>query len=270
MIRPGKLNEARNSAALTRRSRSNSESGPAMGAPAPATERSGRRYYDMSIAHRHDLDIEATLDDLYANEMNVAISWNHERGFHAALGNPALAEGSFPTSGEAVRWLKEQALHHFFSARRVPARPKSPARSGSRSSIVCAQATSPVRFPGPGMAASTRRSASRSGPRNGRQPAPAKPSRGCASRRPFSIPAANSLATMPALAFCLSPDLRAPIAEMARTADRTPCAGTQSGLRHGFRSHPAGGCPRPSFGTACPSGRRRRRRQDPTSGPVAR
>lgn len=97
-----------------------------MGAPAPATERSGRRYYDMSIAHRHDLDIEATLDDLYANEMNVAISWNHERGFHAALGNPALAEGSFPTSGEAVRWLKEQALHHFFFRAPSSGTPKIP------------------------------------------------------------------------------------------------------------------------------------------------
>ena len=56
---------------------------------------------------------EAILDDPYANELNVALSWNHERGFHATLGNPSLAEKSFPTSGEALRWLKREALRHF-------------------------------------------------------------------------------------------------------------------------------------------------------------
>ena len=43
--------------------------------------------------------IEAILDDLYANELNVALSWNHERELHATFGNPSLAESSFPTSG---------------------------------------------------------------------------------------------------------------------------------------------------------------------------
>jgi disulfide oxidoreductase YuzD len=57
--------------------------------------------------------IAAILDDLYANELNVALSWNHERGLHATLGNPSLAESSFPTSGEAVRWLAHEALRHF-------------------------------------------------------------------------------------------------------------------------------------------------------------
>jgi hypothetical protein len=57
--------------------------------------------------------IEAILDDLYANELNVALSWKHDRGFHATLGNPSLAQSSFPTSGEAVRWLRHEALRHF-------------------------------------------------------------------------------------------------------------------------------------------------------------
>jgi hypothetical protein len=45
--------------------------------------------------------IEAILDDLYANELNGVPSWDQERGFRATLGNPSLAESSFPTSGEA-------------------------------------------------------------------------------------------------------------------------------------------------------------------------
>jgi disulfide oxidoreductase YuzD len=57
--------------------------------------------------------IEATLDDLYANELNVELSWDRKRGFHAVLGNPPLAKKTFPASGEAVGWLKEQALRHF-------------------------------------------------------------------------------------------------------------------------------------------------------------
>ncbi len=48
----------------------------------------------MSTADCQSLDIEAILDDLYANEFNVALSWNHERGFQAALGNPPLAEAT--------------------------------------------------------------------------------------------------------------------------------------------------------------------------------
>ena len=35
--------------------------------------------------------IEAILDDLYANELNVALSWHRERGFRAVLGDPPLA-----------------------------------------------------------------------------------------------------------------------------------------------------------------------------------
>jgi|HubBroStandDraft_6_1064221.scaffolds.fasta_scaffold637003_1 hypothetical protein len=67
----------------------------------------------MNRSDQNGASIEATLDDLYANELNVSLSWDHEHGFHATLGNPPLAKKSFPTSGQAVRWLKEQALRHF-------------------------------------------------------------------------------------------------------------------------------------------------------------
>lgn len=67
----------------------------------------------MSTADRQSFDIEAVLDDLYANEFNVALSWNHERGFRAVFGDPPIAKATFPTGGEAVRWLKDQALAHF-------------------------------------------------------------------------------------------------------------------------------------------------------------
>ena len=76
----------------------------------------------MKRSNQNPTTIEATLDDLYANELNVELSWDHKRGFLAVLGNPPLAKKTFPTSGEAVSWLKEQALRHFtraeFRARR--------------------------------------------------------------------------------------------------------------------------------------------------------
>jgi disulfide oxidoreductase YuzD len=67
----------------------------------------------MNRPNPNGATIEATLDDLYANEINVELSWDHKRGFRAVLGNPPLAKKTFPTSGEAVGWLKEQALRHF-------------------------------------------------------------------------------------------------------------------------------------------------------------
>src|SRR5438552_12074049 len=67
----------------------------------------------MSTPDQKDASIEAILDDLYANELNVSISWNHRRGFHAVLVDPVLADNWFPTSGEAVQWLKDQAIGHF-------------------------------------------------------------------------------------------------------------------------------------------------------------
>jgi hypothetical protein len=57
----------------------------------------------MNRSDQNGASVEAALDDLYANELNVAPSWDHEHGFHATLGNPPLANKSFPTSGQAVR-----------------------------------------------------------------------------------------------------------------------------------------------------------------------
>jgi len=59
------------------------------------------------------LDIGAVLNDLYANEINVSIAWIRDRGFRATLGNPRLAEKWFHSSGEAVRWLRDQAPLHY-------------------------------------------------------------------------------------------------------------------------------------------------------------
>jgi hypothetical protein len=67
----------------------------------------------MNRPNTNDTTIEATLDELYANELNVELSWDHKGGFRAVLGNPPLAKNTFPTSGKAVGWLKEQVLRHF-------------------------------------------------------------------------------------------------------------------------------------------------------------
>jgi hypothetical protein len=67
----------------------------------------------MTRPNPNSTTIEATLDDLYVNELNVELSWDHKRGFRAVLGNPPLAKKTFPTGGESVSWLKEQALRHF-------------------------------------------------------------------------------------------------------------------------------------------------------------
>ena len=49
----------------------------------------------MNRRNPNGTTIEATLDDLYANEINVALSWDHKRRFHAVLGNPPLAKKPF-------------------------------------------------------------------------------------------------------------------------------------------------------------------------------
>jgi hypothetical protein len=67
----------------------------------------------MNRPNQNRTTIEATLDDLYSNELNVELSWNPKGGFHAVLGNPPLAKKTFPASGKAVRWPKKQALRHF-------------------------------------------------------------------------------------------------------------------------------------------------------------
>jgi hypothetical protein len=67
----------------------------------------------MNRPDPNDTTIEATLDELYANELNVELSWDHKGGSCAVLGNPPLAKKTFPAGGEAVRCLKQQALRHF-------------------------------------------------------------------------------------------------------------------------------------------------------------
>jgi disulfide oxidoreductase YuzD len=79
----------------------------------------------MKRSNQNPTTIESTLDDLYANELNVELSWDHKRGFLAVLGNPPLAKKTFPTSDKAVGWLKEQALRHF---------PRAEFRTGSADS----------------------------------------------------------------------------------------------------------------------------------------
>ena len=67
----------------------------------------------MTTPDRQDLDIEAILDDLYANEINASISWVWDGGFHAVLGNPKIAAtSSLPTIRDAVLWLRDAACQH--------------------------------------------------------------------------------------------------------------------------------------------------------------
>jgi hypothetical protein len=42
-------------------------------------------------------------------EINVSLVWERDRGFQTTFGYPAVAKKRFKTSGEAVRWLNEQA-----------------------------------------------------------------------------------------------------------------------------------------------------------------
>ncbi len=68
----------------------------------------------MSTPVRTGLDVEAILNDLYESEINASISWFWDGGFYAVLGNPKQAEGwAFPSIGEAVDWLRDQACAHY-------------------------------------------------------------------------------------------------------------------------------------------------------------
>ena len=48
------------------------------------------------------VDVETILASLYTNEINVSLEWRSYRGFQARLGDPAMAEQGFRTSGEAL------------------------------------------------------------------------------------------------------------------------------------------------------------------------
>ncbi|MBV9373903.1 MAG: hypothetical protein JO320_02365 [Alphaproteobacteria bacterium] len=86
------------------------------------------------------VDVETLLAGLYANGLSVTLEWRRSHGiqatrgdpelvpewrshgFQAKLGYPGLGHQSFHRSGEAVRWLKEQALLHYPIAEFAPER----------------------------------------------------------------------------------------------------------------------------------------------------
>ena len=62
------------------------------------------------------INVEAILDDLYASEINVSISWLWDDGIDVKLGDPLNgydAEGKVTTIAEAAIWLRDQACQHY-------------------------------------------------------------------------------------------------------------------------------------------------------------
>ena len=72
------------------------------------------------------INVEAVLDDLYASEINVEISWlwdggidvkvGRRRGINVKLGDPLNgyeAKGKVKTMAEAAVWLRDQACQHY-------------------------------------------------------------------------------------------------------------------------------------------------------------
>jgi hypothetical protein len=72
------------------------------------------------------INVEAILDDLYASEINVEISWlwdggidvkvGRRRGINVKLGDPLNgydAKGKVKTMAEAAAWLRDQACQHY-------------------------------------------------------------------------------------------------------------------------------------------------------------
>src|SRR3954447_6478398 len=68
------------------------------------------------------VDMETILASLYAKEISALLEWQRDRGFYPGFGYPAMREKWFRTSGEAVRWLKEQALVKYPSVEFPPER----------------------------------------------------------------------------------------------------------------------------------------------------
>jgi hypothetical protein len=72
-----------------------------------------------ATAFTHALDgvaapTDAILDDLYASRISGSISCIWDGGFYATLGAPKQADDwAFPSSGEAVAWLTDQACMHY-------------------------------------------------------------------------------------------------------------------------------------------------------------
>jgi hypothetical protein len=70
----------------------------------------------MSTSDRKGLDIEATLNDLYASEINAEISWFWDDGIDVKLGDPLIgydAEEKVATFFDAVIWLRDNACSHY-------------------------------------------------------------------------------------------------------------------------------------------------------------
>lgn len=72
------------------------------------------------------ISVEAILDDLYASEINVEISWlwdggidvkvGSRMGIDVKLGDPLNgydAKGKVKTMAEAAFWLRDQACQHY-------------------------------------------------------------------------------------------------------------------------------------------------------------
>jgi hypothetical protein len=65
---------------------------------------------------QNQINVEAILDDLYASEINVEISWLWDGGIDVKLGdelNGYKAEGKVSTMREAAVWLRDQACQHY-------------------------------------------------------------------------------------------------------------------------------------------------------------
>jgi len=82
--------------------------------------------YVSQPGNLHGPDVEAILDDLYASEINVEISWlwdgridvkvGRRRGINVKLGDPLNgfdAKGTVKTMVEAAVWLRDQACQHY-------------------------------------------------------------------------------------------------------------------------------------------------------------
>jgi len=82
--------------------------------------------YVSQPGNLHRPGVEGILDDLYASEINVEISWlwdggidvkvGRRRGINVKLGDPLNgfdAKGTVKTMAEAVVWLRDQACQHY-------------------------------------------------------------------------------------------------------------------------------------------------------------
>jgi hypothetical protein len=65
---------------------------------------------------RDRINVEAILDDLYASEINIEISWLWDGGIDVNLGdelNGYAAKGNVRSMAEAAVWLRDQSCQHY-------------------------------------------------------------------------------------------------------------------------------------------------------------